>query len=134
MRHMQERAFCSVCQEGLWTNLLHRLVHFGFVDSADLQHLIEAINLTPVKGSKITMSLSLLGFGQLRPKPQKGERYRVSWTKNGVLATKYDDQVSITLPVNEATGVWQASVQLLTDEVRKDLDGVLHDSATFEVQ
>jgi hypothetical protein len=26
MRHMQEKTFCSVCQEGLWTNLLSRLV------------------------------------------------------------------------------------------------------------
>jgi hypothetical protein len=26
MRHMAETTFCCVCQEGLWTNLLHRLV------------------------------------------------------------------------------------------------------------
>ena len=26
MRHMEEKTFCSVCQEGLWTNLLRRLV------------------------------------------------------------------------------------------------------------
>ena len=26
MRHMQEKTFCPVCQEGLWTNLLSRLV------------------------------------------------------------------------------------------------------------
>ena len=26
MRHMQETTFCNVCQEGLWTNLMRRLV------------------------------------------------------------------------------------------------------------
>ena len=80
------------------------------------------------------MSLSLLEFGQLRTRPTEGERYKISWSKDGVLATKYDDRVSITLPIEEATGVWEVKVQLLTKEVRKDLDGVLQDSATFEIQ
>jgi hypothetical protein len=90
--------------------------------------------LTPLKESKVTMSLSLLQFGQLRTKPVKGERYRICWSKNGVLATKYDNKVSVTLPTVEAKGEWQVTVQLLTDEVRKDLNGVLRDSAKFQIQ
>ena len=80
------------------------------------------------------MSLSLLEFGQLRVEPVKNERYKISWSKNGVLAVKYDDQVNITLPIEEARGMWTVRVQILTDEVKKDLDGVLRDSTTFEVQ
>ena len=80
------------------------------------------------------MSLSLLEFGQLRVEPVKNERYKISWSKDGVLAIEYDDQVSISLPIEEARGIWTVRVQILTDEVKKDLDGVLRDSATFEIQ
>ena len=96
--------------------------------------MIEAINLTPSKESRVTMSLSLLQFGQLRTKPLKGERYRIYWSKDGVLATKYDDKVSVTLPTAEAKGEWQVTVQLLTDEVRKDLKGVMRDSTKIQSQ
>lgn len=80
------------------------------------------------------MSLSLLEFGQLRVDPINGERYKISWSKDGVLATKYEDLVSITLPIHEAKGIWAVRVQILTDEVKKDLYGVLQDSAMFEIQ
>ena len=82
----------------------------------------------------MTMSLSLLEFGQLRPSPLKNEKYRISWTKDGVLGTKYDDSVKITIPIEEARGTWTVMVQLLTDEVRKDIHRDLQDSATFEIQ
>jgi len=75
-----------------------------------------------------------LEFGQLRVEPVKNERYKISWSKDGVLAIEYDDQVSISLPIEEARGIWTVRVQILTDEVKKDLDGVLRDSATFEIQ
>ena len=78
--------------------------------------------------------MSLLEFGQLRPSPSKNEMYRISWTKDGVLGTKYDDSFQITLPIEEARGTWMVNVQLLTDEVRKDLNRDLQDSATFEIQ
>jgi hypothetical protein len=87
-----------------------------------------------LKQNGLTVSLSLLEFGQLRPSPEENERYKISWRKDGVLATKYDDQVSITLPIEEAKGVWTVDVQLLTDEVKKDLHGDLYDSATFKIQ
>jgi hypothetical protein len=90
--------------------------------------------LTPVQADSITISLLLLEFGQLREKPQKSEQYRISWSKDGVLATKYDDEVRISLPMEEARGTWTVRVQLLTDEVRKDLNGVLQDSTTFMIQ
>ena len=67
----------------------------------------------------------------MRASPEKNEQYKISWRKNGVLATKYDDKVSITLPIAEARGEWAVAVQLLTDEVRKDLRGDLHDSTSF---
>lgn len=79
------------------------------------------------------MSLSVLEFGQFRPRPVKGERYKISWSKDGVLATQYDDKVGITLPIEEARGLWSVGVQLLTDEVRKDLRGVLRDSVSFQI-
>jgi hypothetical protein len=90
--------------------------------------------LTPIQADGITISLAMLEFGQLREKPQKSEQYKISWTKDGVLATKYDDEVRISLPIGDARGTWMVRVQLLTDEVRKDLNGVLQDSATFEIQ
>ena len=80
------------------------------------------------------MSLSLLEFGQLRVEPIMNERYKISWSKNGVLAIEYDDRINITLPIEEASGIWTVQVQILTDEVKKDLNGVLQDSATFEIQ
>jgi len=82
----------------------------------------------------MTISLQLLEFGQLRPSPFEGEKYRISWRKDGVLFTKYDDQVKIKIPVSQATGTWKVEVQLLTDEVRKDSNGVLQDSAEFEIE
>jgi hypothetical protein len=82
----------------------------------------------------MTISLSLLEFGQLRVEPVKNERYKISWSKDGVLAIKYDDRIKITLPIEEARGIWTVRVQILTDEVKKDLDGVLQDSAIFEIQ
>lgn len=36
MRHMQETTFCVVCQEGLWTNLLHRLVPPHLLQGVDV--------------------------------------------------------------------------------------------------
>jgi len=80
------------------------------------------------------MSLSLLEFGQLRVDPIKNEQYKISWSKDGVLGTKYDDRVGITLPIQEARGIWTVRVQILTDEVKKDLYGVLQDAAVFEIQ
>jgi hypothetical protein len=82
----------------------------------------------------MTISISLLEFGQMRTSPLKNEKYRISWSKDGVLGTKYDDSVKITLPIEEARGTWTVAVQLLTDEVRKDLNRDLQDSATFEIQ
>jgi len=70
----------------------------------------------------------------MRPSPLKNENYRISWSKDGVLGSKYDDSVKITLPIEEARGTWTVAVQLLTDEVRKDLNRDLQDSATFEIQ
>lgn len=81
----------------------------------------------------MTVSLSLLEFGQLRVEPAKNERYKISWSKDGVLAIKYDDRVSVTLPIEEARGIWTVQVQILTDEVKRDLNGVLRDSITFEI-
>ena len=80
------------------------------------------------------MSLSLLEFGQLRTKPLNGEQYKISWNKNGVLAAKYNDRVSVTLGTEEARGEWKVDVRLITNEVRKDLKGVLQDSAKFTVR
>lgn len=90
--------------------------------------------MTPIRLDSITISLSLLEFGQLREKPQESEQYKISWSKDGVLVTRYDDEVRISLPIEDARGMWTVRVQLLTDEVRKDLNGVLQDSATFEIQ
>jgi len=80
------------------------------------------------------MSLSLLEFGQLRVDPIKSERYKISWSKDGVVASKFDDETGVTLPIVDARGVWTVRVQLLTKEVKKDSHGVLQDSATFEIQ
>ena len=80
------------------------------------------------------MSLSLLEFGQLRVDPVKNEQYKISWSKDGVLGTKYDNRISITLPIQDSKGTWTVRVQLLTEDVRKDLNGVLRDTATFEIQ
>ena len=41
--------------------------------------------------------------------------------------------MSVTLPVDEARGLWSVGVQLLTDEVRKDLRGVLRDYVSFQI-
>lgn len=79
------------------------------------------------------MSLSLLEFAQFRPKPVKNERYKIAWSKDGVLAAQYDDKVGFDLPIEEARGLWSVGVQLLTDEVRKDLRGVLRDSVAFHI-
>ena len=85
-----------------------------------------------MKRNRITISVSLLEFGQLRPKPLKGERYRISWFKDGVLETRYDDETRFTLPVEEARAIWEVEVRLLTPEVRKDIHGVLSDYARFD--
>jgi hypothetical protein len=63
----------------------------------------------------------------------ENERYKISWSKDGVLATQYDDKDGISLPLAEARGLWSVGVQLLTDEVRKDLRGGLQDSVTFQI-
>lgn len=80
------------------------------------------------------MSLELLEFGQLRPKPVEGERYQISWSKNGIPAAQYDDRMSFALPIDESVGLWKVTVQLMTNEVRMDLNGVLQDLAMFEIQ
>jgi hypothetical protein len=75
-----------------------------------------------------------LEFGQLRTKPANGEKYKISWNKNGVLAARYDDQTSVTLETEAARGAWKVDVRLITDEVRRDLKGVLQDSAKFQIK
>jgi hypothetical protein len=74
-----------------------------------------------------------LEFGQFRQNPVKNEQYKISWSKDGVLASQYDDNVGITLPIAEARGLWSVGVQLLTDEVRKDLRGALQDAVSFQI-
>jgi len=83
---------------------------------------------------KVSISLSLLEFGQLREKPTPGEKYRITWSKDGVLASQFDDQIGISVPLTQARGIWRVSVQLMTYEVRKDLHNVLQDSAAFEIR
>jgi hypothetical protein len=75
-----------------------------------------------------------LAFGQLRTTPVENERYRISWSKDGILETKYDDQTTITLATELAKGVWTIRAQLLTDDVKKDLKGVLQDAASIEIR
>jgi hypothetical protein len=82
----------------------------------------------------VHISLSLLEFGQLRVTPVEGERYRITWSKNGVLASQFDDHTSIAVPVDQAKALWKVQVQLLTLEVRKDLNSVLQDTASFEIR
>jgi len=41
--------------------------------------------------------------------------------------------VSVTLPMDKVRGLWSVVVQLLTDEVRKDLRGVLTDGVSFQI-
>jgi hypothetical protein len=82
----------------------------------------------------VKIGLSLLEFGQLRPKPLQGEKYRITWSKNGVLASQFDNEISISMPLTDARGIWRVSVQLSTEEVRKDLHNVLQDTASFEIQ
>jgi hypothetical protein len=79
----------------------------------------------------VTISLSLLELGQIRPKPREGERYHISWSKDGI-PTRYNG-VSITLPIEEARGAWDVQVQFVTLEVRKDLRGVMRDFVSFEI-
>ncbi|KAL2917851.1 hypothetical protein HK105_202724 [Polyrhizophydium stewartii] len=120
MRNMSSHAFCSVCKEGLWQNLLTRL------------SLIDGIHTTCAKGrDEVRLKVVTIPLAQFRPEKQRAmfpdERLTVTWLRNGVEVPELANQFDISLPrkMRKRGDVFTAKVVFETPQVRVDKRGVM---------
>ncbi|ORY37069.1 hypothetical protein BCR33DRAFT_769980 [Rhizoclosmatium globosum] len=112
MRNMSSPHFCPVCKEGLFLQLLRRV------------SLIDDVTTTCL-GDKSVAKLHLLPFAHHRKKPVFGERYVITWFKDGEAVERLNGKEEIAVGSLEVVGEWSVSVRIDTPIVRSDPDGIL---------
>ncbi|KAG4065778.1 hypothetical protein HA402_012456 [Bradysia odoriphaga] len=120
MRNMTTNQFCSVCKEGMWHQFLRRI------------SLIDDVEVSRVpNGDTKRVDLHTLKLGQLRESGNEvaDERLEVRWSHNGQEQPQLNNQFEIDAKV----GTWSVNVQLISNEVRNDPNGLLQDTSHFTV-
>ncbi|KAJ3290429.1 hypothetical protein HDU79_003237 [Rhizoclosmatium sp. JEL0117] len=112
MRNMSSPHFCPVCKEGLFLQLLRRV------------SLIDDVTTTCL-GDKSVAKLHLLPFAHHRKNPVFGERYVITWFKDGEAVERLSGKEEIAVGNLEVVGEWSVSVRIDTPIVRSDPDGIL---------
>ncbi|KAI9362932.1 IgA peptidase M64-domain-containing protein [Zopfochytrium polystomum] len=115
MRNMTQETFCNVCKEGLFLNLLRKI---SVIDGIRTECL-------PEKGLRATVDV--LALAHLRPQPIAGERYDITWKKNGQPQPALQDLQTIEVDAASAAGKWTVSVAFVTPEIRDDPFGLTRD-------
>eukprot|EP00002_Diphylleia_rotans_P009547 TRINITY_DN19944_c0_g1_i1.p1 TRINITY_DN19944_c0_g1~~TRINITY_DN19944_c0_g1_i1.p1 ORF type:complete len:640 (-),score=131.98 TRINITY_DN19944_c0_g1_i1:41-1960(-) len=112
MRNMTSEAFCRVCIENLWHQFLTRM---SLID--DLQVKCE--------GSNAQVTLTPVGLAQFRDPsypPVDGDRYSLSWFRDGQEYTELRDLYTWSMDLTRASGTWTARLTYTTPEVRAKQD------------
>ncbi len=121
MRNMQSPVFCKVCQENNW------LEFFGKVK------LIDGVGVG--RGTDaISVRLATQQLGQFRQsRAAFAESLVIKWFKDGEEVPALANQAEWSLPTRDAQGSWEARVEFVTPEVRKDTRGLLKDRLTIRI-
>jgi len=114
MRNMVSTHFCSVCKENLWLKFMERV---QFIDGL------------VIKGSKA--ELKLIPLGQLRKDRNgvTGEKYVVSWFKDGKEQPSLKDKFAVDV----SSGKWKVVVTFQTPSVRYDPKKLLQSERRFQI-
>ncbi|KAI8910912.1 IgA peptidase M64-domain-containing protein [Gorgonomyces haynaldii] len=119
MRNMSQHEFCSVCKQGLWTNLLKRI---SLIDE-----LKQDCNSTQIQAHLKTIQL-----GQFREKPVDGleESLHCQWFQGNELKEELNDNFD---PVLDAVAgeEWHVIVSLSSSQIRRDKKGVTQSRLDF---
>ncbi|KAI8902962.1 IgA peptidase M64-domain-containing protein [Globomyces pollinis-pini] len=99
MRNMSRNRFCTVCQEGLWLNLLTRI---SFIDKLE----------QTCEGGLAKISLKPLPVAQFRKLSLSyvNETLHVRWYKQGVHQQDFDDNFDLELPKATVGEKWKVTV------------------------
>lgn len=111
--------FCSVCQEGIWSQFLQRI------------SLIDAVIVAPGASAPLPVEVQTLRLGQLRAPGNEvvGERLEIRWALNGTEQSQYNDLFSISAD----EGSWAVTVKLISPEVRADPQNLLTETEYFAI-
>eukprot|EP00735_Rhodelphis_limneticus_P005027 TRINITY_DN1671_c0_g1::TRINITY_DN1671_c0_g1_i1::g.17663::m.17663 TRINITY_DN1671_c0_g1::TRINITY_DN1671_c0_g1_i1::g.17663 ORF type:complete len:606 (+),score=232.95,Peptidase_M64/PF09471.5/7.1e-34,Peptidase_M66/PF10462.4/0.011 TRINITY_DN1671_c0_g1_i1:42-1820(+) len=122
MRNMTSTHFCNACYENMWLQFFKKMTLLDGVEVA-------------TANAETTIKAALVPLADLRPvdKQRPGEKFVISWYKNGQLRTDLQDQKQFTLPHADATGSWEVKAEFITPEVRMDAQNLLHASKKFTV-
>jgi len=120
MRNMTSRNFCVVCQENNWHQFFRRMT------------LIDNLAVT-YPGANATVVLTPVPLAQFRPTPILGERYLVTWIRNGLVDPTIGNIFSWSRPRASVTGNWVVNVEFQTPEVRVDTSNLLKATRSFTI-
>jgi len=128
MRLVTTETFCSVCIEGLWLSLLRKV------------HLIDYVSVAMTScRSPLTIDVNLVALAQYRTESQahlattNNEAYIVTWKRDYVTLDAFENSTHIEIPPRDASGLYQVSVEFITDEVRRDPKELLKSSRVILV-
>jgi hypothetical protein len=107
----------------MWLNLLSRI------------SLIDGINVT-TDAKVASVVLHALPLGQHRQPNDAapaGERYELTWFRDGKEQPELRDRFDWTMALTEAQGQWKAKLHFVTAEVRYDPRGYTTSTQTFAI-
>lgn len=89
------------------------------------------VSKVPNTDSTKRVVLHTLKLGQLRERGNEveDESFEVRWSHRGQEQPEFNNQFEIDAKI----GSWSVSVQFITNEVRNDPNGLLHDTEHFTV-
>ncbi|KAJ3046627.1 hypothetical protein HK097_000677 [Rhizophlyctis rosea] len=137
MRNMSSEAFCSVCKEGLWQNLLSKI---SLIDEITISHTPATSSFLSLfsrnEKKKTQVSVTTLPLAQFRVGSKiEGEEFLVRWYVGGREREELRGQWSVEVEDGEGkgNGKWEVDVEFVTREVRKDLRGVMKERRRVDV-
>ncbi|KAJ3415593.1 hypothetical protein HDV05_004644, partial [Chytridiales sp. JEL 0842] len=106
MRNMTTTSFCPICKEGMFLQLLQKV---SVIDNVETS--CTAVNSHKAK-------VNVIPVAQFRPEPERieGEKFEVTWYKNGVVQEKLMDNLEVE--VDKVDGKWEVEVRFVTPEIR----------------
>jgi hypothetical protein len=109
MRNMTSSRFCSVCKEGMYLELLAKV---SLIDSVETVRLANGSH-------KVTVNLLPLAHLRKAGTHIPGEKYVISWKRDGVVQHDLNDMQEIEMDDSRVGGKWQVSVEFISPEIRK---------------
>ncbi|OZJ03033.1 hypothetical protein BZG36_03259 [Bifiguratus adelaidae] len=131
MRNMSHPTLCPICVEGLW---MQHLAKVTLIDNINV-HCNDALDDTTQAQSTCRISLEPVPLAQFRKgKGVEGERYLVTWYKDGIRQADLDDSFAFNGTRSDLWGEWKVRLEYLTPEIRVDPKGLTTAKEKFEIR